>query len=486
MRGVLREANYSADGLVAAFGHAEPPSPHLRTLPWLLDRTGEESQFHTLVRLFFMNVAVPRETLERTLPAWFADLCRDHGMVSEDAGETRATMLINAEREFLIASDPYRRMLSPERLDHVLTVNPTSVHLAQFALRTPVATTLDLAAGGGIQALFAADSSTEVLATDLNERAVAYARFNARLNGLENIRCVVGDGFAAAEGRTFDRILCNPPFVLAPALEYLYRDSGMELDLFCQGLVAEAPAHLNEGGCFQMIFEWVQREDDPDWQTPLRTWFDGSGCDVWVIKEYTDSPEDYTQLRLREVIADGPDAEAELFLRWVESLRQRRVKTINGGLVLMRRRSGPTWTRFEALTEPTDGPFNAAVAGALVRFDFLAAHESDDSLLAARLRLSPEARVDQRYAVSDRDWRSERIRLRLMAGVPRSVKLAADMANFLAQLDGSRTLGEAAEALAKETGNDPAHVRGEVVRVVRDFMELGFILPEDTEAPAEG
>ena len=77
---------------------------------------------------------------------------------------------------------------------------------------------LDLGTGSGIFALFAAQQkAAEVIATDINSKAVNYARENARINGLAGrIEFHQGNLFEPVEGRKFNLIICNPPFVPTP------------------------------------------------------------------------------------------------------------------------------------------------------------------------------------------------------------------------------------------------------------------------------
>ena len=48
--------------------------------------------------------------------------------------------------------------------------------------------------------------------TDLDPRAAALARRNARKNGVDGVRVYTGDALEAVPDRAFDRILLNPPY----------------------------------------------------------------------------------------------------------------------------------------------------------------------------------------------------------------------------------------------------------------------------------
>jgi release factor glutamine methyltransferase len=75
---------------------------------------------------------------------------------------------------------------------------------------------IDIGTGSGVLAIGAAKRGARVLATDVDERAVAAAAHNAQLNGVE-VETQVGRLFAGAAG-TFDAILANlPNEIVAPA-----------------------------------------------------------------------------------------------------------------------------------------------------------------------------------------------------------------------------------------------------------------------------
>ena len=71
---------------------------------------------------------------------------------------------------------------------------------------------LDMGTGSGIVAILAAARSSDVVAVDINPKAVEAARANAVLNGVaDRIVFSVSDVFAAVEG-AFDLIIFDPPF----------------------------------------------------------------------------------------------------------------------------------------------------------------------------------------------------------------------------------------------------------------------------------
>ena len=63
--------------------------------------------------------------------------------------------------------------------EYVLGISEASSSLAQLTIREPAGRALDLGTGCGVQALHLAQHAGQVVATDVNPRALAMARLTA-------------------------------------------------------------------------------------------------------------------------------------------------------------------------------------------------------------------------------------------------------------------------------------------------------------------
>jgi len=118
---------------------------------------------------------------------------------------------------------------------------------------------LDLCTGSGAIAVTLKHECpfADVSASDLSVDALALAQSNANANGAE-IHFHQGDLFVPLEGRRFDLILSNPPYIPTRDCENLQaevmQEPRMALDGGADGLdfyrriATEAPAHLTESG----------------------------------------------------------------------------------------------------------------------------------------------------------------------------------------------------------------------------------------------
>jgi len=131
----------------------------------------------------------------------------------------------------------------------------------------PGSRVLDLCAGSGAVALAAAQAGArEVDAVDVSRKAVATTRLNAALNGA-SVRAHRGDLFGPVDGRRFDLIVSNPPYV--PGDDELPTrglsrawEGGARGRTLIDRVVAGAPAHLRPGGSLMVVQSSVCGTDE--------------------------------------------------------------------------------------------------------------------------------------------------------------------------------------------------------------------------------
>lgn len=145
----------------------------------------------------------------------------------------------------------------------VLVPRPETELLVERALKlgaTPALRALDLGTGAGPIALALAHERPhwQITATDVSEAALALARTNAVALRQPQVEFLLGSWFEPLGGRSFDRIVSNPPYVagddpvlLQAPLCYEPRVAlTTEGDALCdlRRIIRAAPAHLARGG----------------------------------------------------------------------------------------------------------------------------------------------------------------------------------------------------------------------------------------------
>jgi ribosomal protein L3 glutamine methyltransferase len=155
---------------------------------------------------------------------------------------------------------------------------------------------LDMCTGSGCLAILAALAfpNAQVDAVDLSKDALDVAARNVADYGLlDRVELIESDLFAALDGRAYDLIISNPPYVNAESvtvlpLEYraepaLALGSGEDgLDSTRQ-ILAAAKAHLNPGGI--LVVEIGHNREQLEIAFPQLpcTWLDTSGGDQFVF-----------------------------------------------------------------------------------------------------------------------------------------------------------------------------------------------------------
>ncbi|MFY9724160.1 MAG: methyltransferase [Bryobacteraceae bacterium] len=473
-RSFFRESGYTSDALQNRFGAAGMRQLDLLKL-YLLGLLLEPSRLTTLFRWFWIGAPVETVTAAEMIPERMLSLFLKAGLLTPQDGSLVSTVRVSAFADYLILSDHAVSRTGTLRSDTVLWPTPATLLCYHLSIQTPVGRMLDLGTGNGVLALMAASHSASVVATDLNSRAREFCVFNAALNGVTNVEFREGSAFEPVRGERFDLILANPPFFVTPSVRRTYSDNSMELDGFCRSLILDAPEHLNENGYCQMLIEWVQVEGQL-WQDRLKEWFQGLGCDVWVLVNYRRSALEYALLRIQEDRDEvsTPEAQAALANQWQAYFESKQVKAICGGIVVLRKREGRNWIRLEELPHPKR-PFGEFLRHAFANRDVLESLVGDEQLLATRPALPVSARLQEQFAISPEGWKLTSVDLQPGEGLPYSLALQPQVANFIALFDGKKTLAEVADQFAAMQSADPALVRRECCGITRQLADRGLI-----------
>ena len=388
--------------------------------------------------------------------------------------------------------------LSPE---HVLGVGGASLTLARITPRAPVARVLDLGCGGGIQALHASRHAEHVVATDLSERALAFAAFNAALNGIE-IELRRGSLLEPVAGETFDLVVSNPPFVITPRSTdaehgaWTYRDGGRAGDTLLAELLAQLPAHLTPGGGAVMLGNWEITDEEDPFAHP-RAWLAPAledGVDAWVLQRDREDPAEYAATWARDggITSRDPRWE-ELVGAWLEDFDSRDVEAIGFGYLMLHRPDEEAVSPGSGAPDAPTTPGSAPGRG-LLRTEqapgtgsgTLAAHLADslaalrrvsaltDEALAGTRPVRAEDVVERRH-LTPGQWDPMLIELVQGAGLARTVTADQALAATVGALDGTLTLGQVIAAVCALTDADEDATRARVLPAVRELAITGMV-----------
>jgi len=478
-RDVLARASYTDDGLKERLEAPDLFWTNPLETPPSLRRTRGGAPLDTLIRLFFLGVPVEIGAARQALAPMPVDAWERAGLLSTRAGEAVPLVKIVPYRGFLFAADMPALVRSGARDDFVLGVSNSSALLAHTVVPVPARHALDLGTGCGILALLASAQSERVDATDKNARAVAFAAFNARLNGIGNVAFATGSLFEPVAGRRFDLIVSNPPYVISPRLRYLFADSGVRGDEFCRELIRRAPDFLEEGGYCQVMANWAHRAGQ-SWTDALAGWFEGLGCDVLVWGAETQDASGYAMNWIQQTEPAHRERLSELYDEWMRYYDGEGIEAVTYGLVSMRRASGrANWTRFVKVAKGSSAPGGDHVLRRFRLQDFLETASDDRRLLDEHLRPAPDVRIEQHYAPAENGFRLVSARLHLSRD-PSYYTMEADVtvATLVISYRGRRRLRDVLEEMSAGMKISVDELVPGALAVARRLVEHGYLLPD--------
>jgi methylase of polypeptide subunit release factors len=468
----LRRVGYSEDGIVdllgddAYSGGPEDVPVNVRMLP--------DTRLATVVKTFFLLLSVPREDAVVALGHAAVDSLEAAGLADVGDGVAPRARILPVD-ELYVAADGFSRDLD-DPPDYVAAYTPTARLLDSLTPRPRVERALDVGTGSGIHALRAASHARTVVATDVNPRALEFTRLNAALNGLANIETRLGSLFEPVAGETFDLVTCNAPYVVSPERRWAYRDAGGTADEVSETVVAEAAAHLAEGGFGTMLVSWVAKdEDEPDER--VLAWVEGTGCDSWILVAEESDPLGHAAA-WNSHLAGDPRAFQTALDEWTRYLAELGVRWVSDGAVILKRRAGGTPTmRVDSIEEDDVEEASEQIERAFesrARLEELGRNDLLESTLSVAMPLRLEHELQP---TPDAPEPVDAVAA-LATGTNSAVETTPDALEVLGLLDGETPLEDAVDEIADlhELDDDElTEFRRDVLDLCRELLELGAL-----------
>lgn len=475
LREVLDRHGFTGTAVGDAIGVPLPfAKAHLREdLPLYLRRIEAPTPINTLIKLFCLDRSVDENRATQAFAPLSLDDVREIGLIEDGPRGVRALLRLSMHDGLLLAHDAYDEDKKALRPDHVLDVNPTTISLSNLTVRRRVARALEIGTGCGALALRATRHADHVVGTDTNPRALNIAAFNAAINRITNVEWRLGSLFDAVEGERFDLIFCNPPYVISPDSQFIFRDGGRRGDALCEEIVRRAPLHLNDGGFATVLINWVVRANE-DWPAPLRRWVDGNACDSWLMLSAVQDPITYagiwTRSRDREAYTSALD-------RWVHYFQELEAVVIGLGAVVLRKRAvGAGWVRADHLPDSITGPAGAHIERLFAAEDRLASLASDDALLDGVFTTVRDHELQQRLKIQDSGYAIDSAQVALTGGLTFHGSVDKFATQLLGRCDGHRTLRSIAEEIAAEGGVSVPKFTTACAGIARRLIAMGFLV----------
>ena len=243
-----------------------------------------------LVRLFIDGETMPTALVERLLGSEVLASLDALGLVAaarEGSGDIVATAMLYPTQDLWLASD--RQPMRVGDVDSIpqdyvfSALNDLTQRFLDVVPDAPGGRVLELCAGTGVAALRAVRrGAAEAWATDIAPRCVEFARFNARLNALDDrVRVVESDAWSALGDETFDLVVAHPPYVPALSHRFDFRDGGADGEQVARRIVGGLGVHLRPGGRYVMRAALSDRRGAPIARR-VREWL-GAGGDAFDL-----------------------------------------------------------------------------------------------------------------------------------------------------------------------------------------------------------
>ncbi|RON57828.1 methyltransferase [Pseudomonas frederiksbergensis] len=137
--------------------------------------------------------------------------------------------------------------------------------------------------GAGAMLIAQANPQAEVLAVDINPKALDFTRINAELAGLKNVTCHTSNVLNDVEGR-FDLIVANPPY-MKDSKQRAYRHGGDALGADLSVRIAqESIERLSVGGSLLLYTGVAIVEGQDPFLAAVKETLDNPGLD-WHYRE---------------------------------------------------------------------------------------------------------------------------------------------------------------------------------------------------------
>lgn len=476
LRSVLERHGFTGTAVVDALGTALFNKAHQRDdLPLYLRRVAAPTPINTLVKLFVLDRSVdPARAAAAFAPIDLDDL-RDLGLIEDGPRGVRARLRLSMHDGLILAHDAYDESTKTLRPDHVLDVNPTTISLSHLTVRRQVPRALEIGTGCGALALLAARHAGHVVATDTNPRALNLASFNSAINGVTNVEWRLGSLFDAVEGERFDLIFCNPPYVISPDSQFIFRDGGRRGDALCEEIVKRAPHYLNDGGFATVLINWAIKHGE-EWDVPLRRWVDANGCDSWLMMSVAQDPTAYAAIWTRNRDREAYTAALD---RWIGYFDELGLRAIGLGAVVLRKSAAPApWVRADHLPENVNAAAGSQIERLFAAEDRLAALD-DAALLAQCFQTTADHLLLQTLKVNGGGYAIDSAEVRSPAGLPFRGAVDQYSTQLLARADGTRALAQIAGEIAAAHDLDAPRFTAACAGIARRLIASGFLVSSE-------
>ena len=394
---------------------------------------------------------------------------------------------ITSRARVAVAGDSYVFGDRGSSAEDVPPLNGVTAMLARAAIARPASagargpalgSALDLGCGPGALAIAlagvagAGGPAGRVVATDLDVRALAWARWNAILNGADGIDLRQGDLYAPVAGERFDLIVSQPPFLAhrRDAARSGYAHGGARGDELALRALKGASSHLTPNGRAVFLADWPLFDGDA-LDARVRAAVGDARVDALVLQSPAKNLDEYcTSLaaaehpRLDDAFAAAACAQRDHF----EGLG---VRGIAQALVVLHA-AGSGGTALIQVRHGHDAPITVEGVDRIVAAHALA-RAAEPAVAGARLRLGAGTRLVAQAGVHGA---APAVIVQLAPGRPEwPFATDPETAAALQAIDAAPSVLDAARDTARRLGAPVDPIASRFAAVARDALRRGAL-----------
>jgi SAM-dependent methyltransferase len=437
-----------------------------------------QSPIDALIRLFLDGEVVKESVAAKLLPEEAIESLAALNLVVVAPAGWCSTILIYPGFDLFMASDrapdPNRKEESlPPDAVYPAVIENTREFIASLS-ETKCEALLDIGTGSGIAALLAASEyATHAWGVDITARAVHFAEFNRRLNGIANTTFLEGDMYAPVEGMTFDRIVAHPPYVPAAKTRLIYRDGGEDGEQILRRVIEGLPRFLRPGGTFYAAAMAADCEGEM-FEERIRKWLGASRreFDLVLVSHWLRKPEQFldTTRSKGNVPADE--------IAYLEDLWKRRKVEylLHAGIVL--RRLAETRPAITARAQKGKGMTRHHIQWLLDWETRGRNPASIEWLMSLRPSIAPECRLLVQHSVRDGRFAPQDFMLACPTPFDSECRVESWLAASISRCDGAKTLRDHIQE-SRWSGMPDAYQDGDVAEIFVTMISAGVLTVDE-------
>ena len=199
-----------------------------------------------LITLFIDGLPVGASLIANQISPAFVDTALEMRLVEKTGDMLTSNLCLFPGFDKYIVTDQAEKNTA---INQVMFLWGESFIHAGFVKRIPRRRGIDLGTGSGVHAILASDHCSRVVGADVSPRAIAFSKYNAALNGKNNVDFVLSDMLDSIRG-TFDLLIANPPYAPDTAAKAgdNFWSGGLDGTQLLRRVVKALPTRLDEDG----------------------------------------------------------------------------------------------------------------------------------------------------------------------------------------------------------------------------------------------